>query len=386
MKKVAFFTTARAEFGILSALIREIEKDAALQYLLFVGGMHLAEEYGCTVKEIEEQKFEISGVFDFLLNEDNPFSLAKSVGIATQKAAKIFKEFDFDFVCVLGDRFELLSIVANAILFKKPIIHIHGGEITKGAIDEQIRHMITKAAHLHFVSCNEYAENIRRMAEQDRRIFNTGALVVDNIKRIRKIPKTNLFKELKLNANLPTVLMTYHPVTLELSVSPLEQIDNVFKALKAFNFQVVITAPNIEMGRKDIVNRIKTEVHNKAHYHYFDSLGMERYLNLIPHCIFLIGNSSSGILEVPFFKIPTINIGERQLGRVRHKSIIDTDYSTESIIKSINKALSEGFTNSLKNMAFKFGNGNTARKMVKIIKSVKIDQAFLRKNSDLLEG
>ncbi len=386
MKKIAFFTTTRAEFGIISALIKEIERDNLLKYLLFVGGMHLADEYGNTVQEIQSYKFKISGYFDYLLNQDQPESLAKSLGIATLEIAKIFKDFEFDFACVLGDRFELLAVASNAILFNKPIIHLHGGERTEGAIDEQIRHMITKAAHLHFVSCEEYKKNVHNMAEPSDRIFNTGALSVDNIINQKNISKIKLFKMLKLKANLPTVLMTYHPVTLELNISPLEQIQNVFKAINKFGFQVVITSPNIDTNRHLIVEQIEKEVKNNSDFHYIESLGMQNYISMIPHCCFVIGNSSSGIIEVPYFKIPTINIGDRQSGRIQHESIINTDYSTKSIIDAINKAESKGFRQRLKNMNFKFGNGTAAKQMVEVIKSLKTDQSFLIKRSGLREN
>jgi GDP/UDP-N,N'-diacetylbacillosamine 2-epimerase (hydrolysing) len=380
MKKIAFFTTTRAEFGILTPLIKKIEHEPELDYLLFVGGMHLAEEYGNTISEIRYQKFKIYSTFDYLLNNDTPESLVKSLGIAHWQLSNIFSKFEFDFVCIVGDRFELLTIITNGILFNKPIIHLHGGETTMGAIDEQIRHMVTKASHLHFVSCEKYAENIRKLAEPDFRIFNTGALAVDNIKSLSKISKQTLFKNLNIKTNLPTVILTYHPVTMEFNLSIEEQMKNIFKALDAFQLQVIVTSPNIDVGSETVMKMIRNEMKNENRY-YFQSLGMEIYLNLIPHCSFVIGNSSSGILEVPFFKIPTINIGDRQAGRIKHESIIDTDYSSKSIILAIDKALSSNFINELKNMKYKFGEGNTAEKMIRIIKSIKIDQAFLRKES-----
>ena len=208
MKKIAIFTTTRAEFGILSALLKAIDNIDDIYYLLFVGGSHLANEYGNTINEIKNN-FQIADTFDFFLNEDSNFSLTKSLGIETFELAELFKNYDFDLCCILGDRFELLPIINTAIVFKKPIIHLYGGEKSEGAIDEQIRHMITKTAHIHFVSCKEYADNIRKMGEQEWRIFNVGALGIDNIVNNKKIPKNELFKQLKLNENKQTVLMTY---------------------------------------------------------------------------------------------------------------------------------------------------------------------------------
>jgi len=366
LRIIAFFTTTRAEFGILSALIRKIDQDSELDYRLFVGGMHLAPMFGQTIQEIHDEGFRITDTFDFLLNGDQPFTLAKSAGIATYEASRIFKEHDFDMVCLLGDRFELLSIVTNALLFNKPIIHIHGGETTQGAIDNQVRNMITKAAHLHFVSCEEYAENILRMGESPERVYKSGALAIDNIRQMDKIPQEELFQELNLQPDKPTILATCHPVTLESVLTPLDQTRNLFSALQPFGIQVVFTAPNMEFGREAIVNEIKKQITANPDYLYIESLGMRRFLSLLPYCRFVLGNSSSGLIEVPYFKIPTVNIGDRQKGRIRHESVIDVDYSVESIKQGIEKALSQEFVQDIKDMQFKFGDGHASEKMVKM--------------------
>jgi UDP-hydrolysing UDP-N-acetyl-D-glucosamine 2-epimerase len=342
--------------------------------------MHLAAEFGFTVNEIRNEGVRISKEFDFLLNGDEPFTLAKSMGIAVYELAHIFNHYAFDAICLLGDRFELLAVVNNALLFHKPIIHIHGGETTEGAIDNQVRNMISKAAHLHFVSCEEYAENVRRLGENPAYIFNTGALAIDNIKRLVPIPRDVLFEELDLLPDRPLVLATYHPVTLESRVPPVEQVRNLFNALASFDFQVVITAPNTDEGRQAIMDEILKQVNENPLYHYVESLGMRRYFSLLPHCEFVIGNSSSGLIEVPYFRIPTVNIGDRQKGRLRHESVIDVDYSVKSIKKGIEKAISSTFRKKLKTMTYKFGQGDAAEKMVSILKQVKFDQEFLRKS------
>lgn len=379
MKTIAFFTTARSEFGILSALIKKIAKSQQLDYRLFVGGMHLAPEFGLTIREVQDKEINISDTFDFLLNGDQPLTLAKSAGIATYEVARIFSEYQFDMVCVLGDRFELLSIVTTALLFNKPIIHIHGGETTTGAVDNQVRNMITKAAHLHFVSCEEYAQNVRNMGEEPDRIYNTGALAIDNIKNLKPIDKTLLFTQLNLDLNKPTVLITYHPVTLEIDIPPLQQIKNLLEALKKFEFQIVFTAPNMDADHQLIVDAIKDEVKRHENYHYVESLGMRRYFSLLAHCKMVIGNSSSGLIEVPYFKIPTVNIGDRQKGRVRHDSVIDVGYSVKSIEQGITTALSEDFLKKIRDMKFKFGDGRAADRMIEILKHVHLDKNFLQK-------
>ncbi len=386
MKKVALFTTTRAEFGILSPLISAMEESKELKPLLFVGGTHLSKEHGNTIKEIKDHGYKIAGDFDYLLDKYDSFSLSQGLSIAIKKLANIFRKHDFNFVCFVGDRYELLSIVSNAIIFKKPIIHIHGGEKSEGAIDEQIRHMITKAAHLHFVSCEEYGINIQKMGEPKWRIHNTGALGIDNIAKMEKMPKDDLFSELSLDTHRPTVMMTYHPVTLEYSISPSQQARNMFEAFEPFDLQIVITGPNIEVGRDQIVALIKEEINKNKSLHYFESLGVRLYSSLIPYCEFVIGNSSSGIIDVPYFKVPTVNIGDRQNGRIRHASVIDTDYSIESITQGIERALSKEFKAGLKNMKFKFGAGRAAERMINIIKDIKVDQNFMRKKLEFMEA
>ena len=379
MKTIAVFTTSRAEFGIFTPLISALNEESATSVLLFVGGTHTTIEHGYTINEIIKGNFKITQTFDYLLNEDSPYSLTKSSGIETIELANIFNNFIFDAICILGDRYELLPIVQAAILFKKPIIHLHGGEQTEGAIDEQIRHMITKAAHIHFAVCDKYAQNIIKLGEEDFRVYNTGALAVDNMTSTKRKNKTELFSDLDLNSEKPTIIMTYHPVTLESDISPQTQIENIFSALNNHNFQVVITAPNIDSERNEIEKVILKHVSENTNYKYIESLGATNFHNLIAYSEFIIGNSSSGIIEVPFFKKPTINIGIRQTGRIQHESIINTDYSAESIQKGIAKAVSSDFKNKILNLKYIFGDGNTAKKMVSIIKSTNFDNYLLIK-------
>jgi len=380
--KVAIFTTTRADFGILSSLIHCMEKDDIIEPMIFAGGTHLSEEHDHTLREIQELGFQINGTFDYLLNEDTSFSIAKSMGIACIELAHLFDKNHFDFVCLLGDRYELLAIAAIAIIFKKPIIHLYGGEATEGVIDEQIRHMITKAAHLHITACEEYAANIRKMGEPEWRIFNCGALGIDNIVKMEKMSLGDIAEEIRYDPNAPFALMTYHPVTLEFHVPLKKQLENLFTALEDFSGQLLITAPNMEVGRETVESVLIEKARDNRKIFFVKSLGVRKYLSLVRHCEFVIGNSSSGMVEAPFFRIPTVNVGDRQKGRIRHESIIDTDYTVASIRKGIKKALSKSFKTKLEQMEFKFGNGHAAEKMVEIIKSTNIDQKLLRKRLD----
>ncbi|MFC2151960.1 UDP-N-acetylglucosamine 2-epimerase [Bacteroidota bacterium] len=380
--RIAIFTTTRAEFGIFIPLINAINQCSNLEHLLFVGGTHLSTKYGYTIEEIKKEGFPITDTFNYVTEKTAPFDLLKSTANEITELARIFNDYKFDAICVLGDRYELLPIVMSAILYQKAVIHIHGGERSEGTIDEQVRHMITKAAHIHFASCEEYAQNIQKMGESSWRVFNTGALAVDNMKNIKQTPKDILFNELKLNPSKDLAILTYHPVTLEKKLSPTDQIKNIFLALRAFDVQIIITAPNLEADRDEILKEIMKFVEINETYHFVESLGTKRYLNLISHCKFVIGNSSSGIIEVPFFKVPTINIGNRQKGRIKHKSVIDTDYFIESIKAGIIKALDKDFIRSIEKMKYIFGSGNTAKKMVEILQSTTIDQKFIQKELD----
>jgi GDP/UDP-N,N'-diacetylbacillosamine 2-epimerase (hydrolysing) len=378
-KRIAIFSTSRSDFGILAPFINAIQENPSLQPLLFVGGTHLSKQHGETISEVEEYGFEITGKFDYLTDSDERHSLSYGLGDAIKHVADIFESHEFEFVCILGDRYELLSIVVNAILFGKPIIHLNAGEVTEGAIDEVIRSMISKAAHLHFTACEKYVENVRRLGEEDWRIHNTGTLSADSMRLVPRIEKSDLFEDLGLDIEKKTVLMTYHPVTRETEISHEVQIKNLFKALNNYDFQIVITAPNADHQRSIIQSAIDEETSANRNMILVQSLGVKRFYNFIPHCEFVIGNSSSGIIAAPFFVVPTINIGNRQTGRLRHASVIDVDYSFEAINDAIRKAQSSEFRNSLKNMRYMFGDGYAAERMVTIIEKSKIDQRLIVK-------
>jgi len=379
MFKIGIFTTTRAEFGILEPVIKKLSISKSFNVNLFVGGTHLDENYGKTISEIIDKKINITDTFDYLLNENTSSSLSKSLGIATMELSQIFQKYNFDYVCVLGDRYELLSIISNAILYKRPIVHIGGGESTQGLIDEQIRHMITKASHIHFTTCGEYSNKIINMGEEPWRVHTCGSPAIETIKNLPKKSKNKIFTELGINPNLETILMTYHPVTLEFNISVKKQIENIFQCLDKTKFQVVVTAPNIEVDRDQIVSIIKERIDKDNRYFYFESLGFERYHSLLSFCKMMIGNSSSGILEAPYYKIPTINIGSRQDGRIKHPSIIDSTYSAKSISHAIKKGSSLATKNNIKKMKYKFGDGDASNKIHDFLKKELKNKNLLKK-------
>ena len=379
MKTIAIFTTTRSDISVLTPLIKKIKKTNGLKYLLFVGGTHLNSNYGDTKKEILLNNIQIHDYFKYFVKGDDKKSLSFSLADAQAKISKIFSTHKFDFVCVIGDRFEKMAVVNNAIIFNKPIIHLHGGEVTEGVIDNQIRNMISKASHIHFVICEQYKKKLIKMGEKKDMIFNHGSLAIDLIKSTKKINKKKLFKCLKLKSNLPIILLTYHPVTLEKRISERDQIRNIFKSLEKTKSQIIVTAPGHENGRDTIDKYIKkTSLKNKKVV-YIKSLGHNYLFNLLPFCKFMIGNSSSGIIEAPYFKIPTINIGDRQKGRLMHETIINCSYSYNAILRSVNLANSKNFRKKIKNAKFLFGKGNTSNKIIKSILKIRLNDNFLRK-------
>lgn len=379
MKTIALFTTTRAEFGAFIPLIKAINKSNKVNYSLFVGGAHLAQEYGHTYDEVKKEGFCVTQTFDYLLNENSMSSISKSCGINMIEMASIFELFPFDIVCLAGDRYELLPITLTAILFRKPIVHLYGGEITEGVIDDQVRNMLTKAAHLHFTSCREYATNLQKMGEESWRIHSVGELVIDNVKSVPQLSKKQIFEDVGIDPDRKTVVLTYHPATLEQKLEITKQFECIINALKKFDYQVVITAPNAEIGSDDLLNYIHAIVDNEPDFSFVYSLGIIRYYSLLPFCRFMIGNSSSGLLEAPFFKVPTVNIGPRQAGRLSHDSVINCECSESGIEDAIQKAEENDFQTMVSEMEFKLGDGFAAEKIVAILEKIKINSRLLTK-------
>ncbi|MBN4056221.1 UDP-N-acetylglucosamine 2-epimerase (hydrolyzing) [Rhodothermus sp. AH-315-K08] len=379
MTTVAIFTTTRAEFSIYLPLLQAIERHPNLEYRLFVGGSHLSDTHGWTMSEIQASGVDVSDTFPYLVEGYNPHALALGLSTATHSVADVFERYDFDLLCVVGDRYELLAPVGNAILFGIPILHLHGGERTEGAIDEQIRHMVTKASHLHAVACEEYRQNVISLGEQPWRVHNTGALGIDRIASEAPLPKAVVFAELGLREDAPVVLMTYHSMTREAPVSRSGQIDNIFDALAEHDFQVVVTLPNVDTGFEDVVNRTRHRVGERPSWQIVKSLGSQKYHSLVRHSVFVIGNSSSGIIEVPYLRVPTIDIGDRQKGRFKHPSVVPAGYSRASIARAILVALSDDTKRQIDLMKYEFGAGCAAQKIINILDDLPSRTELLRK-------
>ncbi|WP_127023274.1 UDP-N-acetylglucosamine 2-epimerase [Flagellimonas beolgyonensis] len=370
MRKIAIVTGTRADYGLLRPLIFAIKEDSELELKLLATGMHLIPEFGSTYREIESDGLSIDVKIEDGLDGDSAKSIAKAIGRAIIGFAEAFDELKPDLLVVLGDRTEILAAVTAAIVASIPIAHIHGGETTEGAYDEFIRHAITKMSHLHFASTDCYRNRIIQMGEHPSRVFNVGAIGIDSIKSLDLLPKKELEKSLDLKFNKTAVLITFHPVTLENSTAE-EQFNALLQAIDEIkDCTLIFTKANSDKGGRIINQMIDDYVNkNKLKAVGFASLGQLRYLSTLQFVEFVIGNSSSGILEVPYFGIPTINIGDRQKGRLMPVSVINCNAEVNEIKNAIQKASDHNFVNNIRLQQNIYGNGSATQQILKEIKS-----------------
>jgi len=367
-KNIFIFTSTRADYGLQRWITKEMQNNNKINTYVIVGGIHLSEEYGNTIEEISKDDIKNIIKVPFLHTSLDASSLTSSIGNGLIQITQIFNIYKPDFVVLLGDRYELFIMAIAALLYQVPIIHLHGGENTTGVIDEQVRHAITKMAHIHMPSTELYAENISKMGEEDWRIHIIGAPGLENIKRLNLYTKDEILKLTGIDVNKNTIICTYHPVTLEGEDSVNWQTKNLLEALSKFDFQIVFTRPNAEIGSDKIVNIIKEFVKNNPKAYFFDSLGSRLYLSFLKYAKAVVGNSSSGIIEVPSFLIPTVNIGNRQEGRLQPESVIQTGYSVNEICKGMEKALHD--TEFLKRIKNPYGDGNASKYVIEAIKEI----------------
>ncbi|GJH40277.1 UDP-N-acetyl glucosamine 2-epimerase [Capnocytophaga sp. HP1101] len=386
MRKICVITGTRAEFGLLYCTIKAIEEDKDLQLQLIATGMHLSPEFGLTYKEIEKAGFTIDKKIEILLSSDTPIGISKSMGLAMISFSEAFAELKPDIILVLGDRFEIFSAVSAAMIARIPVAHCHGGEATEGLIDEAIRHSITKMSQTHFCATEEYKKRIIQLGENPTKVFNVGALGLENISKLKLLSKEDF--EASINFKLDkkyAFLVTFHPVTLEKSTSS-EQVQQLLDALdKIENCKIIFTKANSDTDGR-IVNQMIDEyvAKNTLKTVCFTSLGQLRYLSALQYVDAVIGNSSSGLLEAPSFKIATINIGDRQRGRIMAKSVIQCNNSSQDIEAAINKAISSGFKELLRTVKNPYkGIENPSKEIVEVLKSVDLNDILKKQFYDL---
>jgi UDP-hydrolysing UDP-N-acetyl-D-glucosamine 2-epimerase len=385
MRTIGVVTVARSDYGIYLPVLRKIQADAELHLRLIVSGQHLAPEFGLTVEAIEADGFEVAERVEMLLASDAPEAVAKSIGLGVIGFAQAYARSRPDMLLVLGDRFEMYAAALAALPFKIPVAHIHGGELTEGAIDDALRHSMTKLSHLHFVATGEYARRVRQLGEEAWRVTTSGAPSLDNLQAVKLLSAPELEAKYGLSLGEPPLLVTFHPVTLEYEKSE-QQVEELLVALEACGQPVLFTQPNADSGGRAITRAIREYVLTHDSAQMVNNLGTQGYFSLMAIAAAMVGNSSSGIIEAASFKLPVVNIGTRQRGRVRGENVIDVGNSREEILEGIRKACGDEFRASLSEMTNPYGDGCAAERILARLKEVDLGERLLMKRfSDVTE-
>lgn len=378
-RKIGVLTVARSDFGIYESLLDQLKTDPDFELCLLVTGAHFAPIFGRTVADIVEKGFKYVPGLEMLVASDSPEGVGKSIGLGIISLTQAFAAQRLDLLVVLGDRVEMLCGPVAAMGYNIPVAHIHGGAVTEGAIDELVRHAITKMSHLHFVSCQQYADRVIQMGEEPWRVHNVGAPGLDRIVANKRLPKDALSARVELDLGRDTLLATYHPVTLELRDLD-TQVDAVLAALDRSGYQVVVTYPNSDVGSSTIIEKFhKFSDQYPDRVRLLKNAGTELYLSLMATVSAMVGNSSSGIVEAPSFRLPVVNIGTRQQGKVRAANVIDVGYSPDEILAGIQLATSREFAKGLRDLTNPYGDGNASRRIVEVLRTIPLDDRLLRK-------
>lgn len=372
--KVAVFTGTRAEYGLLFWLLKDIQADSELELQLIVSGTHLSPEFGETYHQIEKDGFIINEKVEVLLSSDSAVGVAKSLGLGVIGYADALQRLNPDMIVILGDRFESFAMAQTSMILRIPIIHLHGGEITEGAYDDSFRHAITKLSYLHGTSTEEYRQRVIQLGEEPSRVKNIGAIGLTHLTRTKLLDLKELGIALGFKLTNPYFLVTYHPVTLA-DEDPVESFNAILSALDEFpQYQIVITYPNADDGGRKIIPMIEMySSKNPDRVLAVKSLGHLRYLSAIKYSTLVIGNSSSGIIEVPSFLVPTINVGVRQKGRIAAKSIFNVPPDKQSVSEIIEKVLSINYEQVSDLFLNPYYSGNASSKVIEMIKTVKFE-------------
>lgn len=384
MRRICVVTGTRADYGLLYWLLYELRASPDIDLQLIVTGMHLSPEFGNTWRVIEADGFSITAKVEMLLSGDSPIAVAKSIGLATIGFADQFDRLQPQILVLLGDRYEILAAAQAAMVARIPIAHIHGGEATEGLIDEAIRHSLTKIAHLHFASTEQHRARIIQMGEAPERVFNVGATGLDNIRRLKLLDRAELGARLGIELRSPLISFTYHPVTLS-AQDPIEPMTQLLQALNEFSSGTVIfSKSNSDTNGRVINQAIDSYVAGRSHNsRAFASLGQQLYLSLLANADLILGNSSSGIIEAPAIGTPTVNVGDRQLGRVRSPSVIDCVERTPDIISAVKRALSLEFRDLAALRQSPFGSGYAAERICEVLKNFSLDGILKKRFYDI---
>ena len=383
MKKICVVTGSRAEYGLLRWLIEGIHQSSVLDLQLVVTGMHLSPEFGSTVNLIEEDGFSIDRKVEMLLSSDTSIGITKSMGLGVIGFADVFAELKPNLLLILGDRYEIYSAAISAMIARIPIAHLHGGETTEGSFDEMMRHSITKMSHLHFVASEEYKRRVIQLGERVDKVFNVGGLGIDNILRLKLLAKEELERVLDYKFQKRNLLVTFHPVTLDKNSSIL-QMRELLRALEKFeDTGIIFTYPNSDTEGRALIREIEIFCLKNTNAKAFQSLGQQLYLSCIKYVDGVVGNSSSGLMEVASLKKGTINIGDRQRGRLRAASVIDCEPNTIAIQLAIQRLFSFEFQQSLNTVINPYGSGGASEKILRILESASFDGLIKKRFYDI---
>lgn len=382
IKNIAVFTSIRSEYGVMVPILKKINENQDFRLFLLVGGSHLLTEHGYTIDEIEKDGFEIAYKFPFLFSDKELTVNTRSMAQLQLQMGDYLANNRPDLLMVIGDRFELLPVVNTALILNIPVAHLSGGDITEGAIDNQIRHAISKMSHIHFTGTEKSRNNLIKMGEENWRVFNTGEPGIDSIMSIEPIPKSELYKELGLNENLKLVIVTFHPDTISHFINSdflTELFNNLIQDFS--EYQYLVTSSNFDSGGAEINETfIKLALTNKNIF-FVKSLGQKKYYSVLRYADFMLGNSSSGIIEAQSFNLPVINIGNRQQGRERNLNVVDIESDIKSIENAILKLQAPEFITLLNNTINIYGNGKCAEKIIDVITKIDKTELLLKKST-----
>lgn len=381
IKNIAFFTSIRSEYGLLSPLIRAIDSSSEYDLKLLVGGAHLLAEYGTTINQIISDGFPITQKFDFLEVDSSKDFSTRSLGNLQTQIGEYFYLNPPDLLFILGDRYELIPVATAALLNNIPIAHISGGETTEGAIDNQIRHALTKMAHLHFPATETYKNNILKMGEEKWRVCVSGEPGLDEVLKMQYISKEELYIDLGLDLNKKTICCTFHPQTIDNKIDA-GFVENVLiKIISDFDFQILVTASNFDNGGKEINNRLEKLSKEYDRIIFVKSLGQKRYYSFLKYIDLMIGNSSSGLVEAQSFNLPVVNVGDRQKGRLSNINVINCSIEIDDVISAINLSLTDEFKKSFTGAQNIYGDGKSCDRIVNFLKEINESNLFIKKDA-----
>ena len=381
--RICIITSTRADFGLLKNLIFKIKENKNFSLKVIASGSHFSKKHGYTYKEIRNNKIKIDKKIICKFSSDNPEILSKLMSECILKSSSIFKTLKPDMLIVLGDRYEILASTISAHLFRIPVAHIHGGEVTHGVIDDAFRHSITKMSHIHFVANAIYRKRVIQLGESPKNVYVVGGLGIDSICKTNLITRNELEKKFKFKFKKKNFLVNFHPETLNKNLAKKQIRELLFALSKLRDTGLIFTVPGADLESQTILNLIKKFTQKHKNAYFFRSLGQVNYFSFLKQIDGMIGNSSSGLLEMPYFKKGTINIGIRQSGRLFARSVINTKIDKSKIIKAVKKLLSKNFQKSIKKNTNPYGGPGASDKIVKILKKVKPKKIFYKKFFDI---